>query len=227
MKYAVIGSGKTGQAVIDMLPKEDIVAICNSRNPVSKAKLVGADVGIVFVPGKVMDDLLPVLLDLDMPLVIGTTGYDWPNDLDAQLKKSGKSWMLGQNFSIGLNVMRYYAERIQKSLETLKPGQMKTGIVEIHHIHKLDAPSGTSIYIANALDFPKDDVQSIREGDAKGTHTVSFTLPHDIVSITHEAQSRAAFAEGVVIACGQMQVMSPGLHNFEKMADKIIEGASR
>jgi len=227
MKYAVMGSGKTGQAVIDMLPKEDIIAICNTKNPVTKEKLVGADVGIVFIPGKAMDELMPIMMEIDMPLVIGTTGYDWPQDLDAHLKSKGKTWVLGQNFSIGLNVMRYYSERLKRSLEALIPEKVNTGIVEIHHVHKLDAPSGTSIYIAESLNFPKADIKSLREGDAKGTHTVSFTLPYDSVSITHEAQSRAAFAEGVVMACARICELPSGLHRFEKLADSLIEAANR
>ena len=223
MKYAVIGTGKTGQAVLDLLPAEDVIAVCNSRNPATLEKLKGADVGVVFVPGPAMDGLMPLLFESQIPWIIGTTGYPWPQDLDAKLKAAGVAWVLGQNYSFGLNVMRYFSERIQKTLEAVKPGVARLGMVEKHHIHKLDAPSGTGIYIANALSFPPEKIESIREGDAKGTHTVTFDLPYDRVSITHEASDRKAFGEGVVLACGQAPALAPGLHHFEKLTDILIE----
>ncbi|MDR3424466.1 MAG: dihydrodipicolinate reductase C-terminal domain-containing protein [Alphaproteobacteria bacterium] len=224
MKYAVIGTGKTGQTILDLLPQSDIVAVCNSRNPVTREKVKEADVGVVFVPGKAMGDLFPTLLNLELPLVIGTTGFAWPADLDRQLKEMEVAWMLGQSFSLGLNVMRYYAERVKKSLLALNP-QTRIGITEKHHVHKLDAPSGTSIYIAHALGVPKEEIASIREGDVKGTHSVSFDWPYDRVSLTHEAVDRRSFGEGALVACENMPRMKPGLHTFEKLADELIENS--
>ncbi|MGB9153928.1 MAG: dihydrodipicolinate reductase C-terminal domain-containing protein [Alphaproteobacteria bacterium] len=225
MKYAVIGTGKTGQAILDLLPAPDVVAVFNSRNPVTVEKLRQADVGIVFVPGKALGEMLPLLLEAKMPLVIGTTGYAWPVDLDAKLRAMNMPWIIGQNFSVGLNVMRYFSERIKQSLNALKPKQAQLSIVEKHHIHKVDAPSGTAIYIARALDVPPENIASIREGDVKGTHTVSFDWPHDRISVTHEALDRAAFAEGVVLACNQIHKLTAGLHDFEKLADDMIRNA--
>jgi 4-hydroxy-tetrahydrodipicolinate reductase len=225
MKYAVIGTGKTGQAILNLLPGQDVVAASNSRNPVTLDTLARADVGIVFVPAKALGDMLPLLLEAKKPLVIGTTGYAWPMDLDQKLRGLNVPWIIGQNFSLGLNVMRYFSERIKQSMNALKPGQAQLGIVEKHHIHKLDAPSGTALYIAGALDFPPQDIASIREGDAKGTHTVSFDWPHDRISLTHEALDRAAFAEGVLLACDKILHLTAGLHSFERLADDMIENA--
>jgi 4-hydroxy-tetrahydrodipicolinate reductase len=227
MKYAVIGTGKTGNAVLKLLPEKDIVAVCNTRNPVTLDKLRGVDVGVVFVPGVALDQVLPVLLASKMPMVVGTTGYPWPEDFDQTLKNLNVPWIIGQNFSLGLNVMRYYARRIMQSLEALKPGQMKLGITEKHHIHKLDAPSGTALYIAQSLGFPPNDIASIREGDAKGTHSVSFDWPHDRITLSHEALDRIAFAEGVLLACGHISRLTPGLHCFEKLADDRIEESQK
>lgn len=223
MKYAVIGTGKTGHTIIDLLPKTDIVAVCNSKNPATKEKVKGADVGIVFVPGNVMGGMLPVLLDLGIPLVIGTTGFEWPKTLDQQLKAKNTAWILGRNFSISLNVMRYYAERIKKSLLSLNPKETKLSISETHHIHKIDAPSGTAIYIANALGVPQEQIESIREGDAKGLHTVTFDWPGDRILLTHEALDRKPFGEGAILAATHIKNMRSGLHDFEKLADTLIE----
>lgn len=223
MKYIVIGTGKTGQAVVDALPKADLIAACNSRNPVTETLLSQADVGIVFVPGKAMGELLPLLLKTKIPLVIGTTGYAWPADLDQQLKSRGATWIIGQNFSLGLNVMRYFAQQIKAALNALRPGQLHMDLCEKHHIHKIDAPSGTALYLAKALDFPPQEITSLREGDAKGTHTVTFGWPNDRITVTHEALDRAAFAEGVLLACAHAPKLLPGLHAFEKLADDLIE----
>lgn len=227
MKYAVIGTGKTGKVILDMLPSADVVEVFNTRNPVTKEKLQKSDVASVFVPGKGMGELMPILLEARVPLVIGTTGYEWPKDLDARLKELKTPWIIGRNFSIALNVMRYYAERIKKSLNDLRPGQLKMGMSETHHIHKLDAPSGTALYLAEALAFPREDIKSIREGDVNGIHTVSFDWPYDRLIFTHEALDRAAFAEGVIMACAHAPKLAPGLHTFDKLAEDLIEGRGK
>jgi 4-hydroxy-tetrahydrodipicolinate reductase len=223
MKYAVIGTGKTGRAILDLLPKNDVALVCNSRNPVTLDALTKADIGIVFVPGHAFGDMLPLLLEAKRPLVIGTTGYAWPADLDEKLRALNVPWIIGQNFSLGLNVMRHFAERIREALNALRTEPAHLAIVEKHHIHKIDAPSGTALYIAQSLDFSPQKIESIREGDAKGTHTVSFDWPHDRILLTHEALDRAAFAEGVFLACGKVSRLKPGLHSFENLADDMIE----
>ncbi|MDE2029805.1 MAG: hypothetical protein KGI97_04480 [Alphaproteobacteria bacterium] len=222
MKYALIGTGKTGQAIRDAIPERDLAGVFNTRNPATVEGLRQADAGIVFVPGPAFAALMPVLLDSRLPLVIGTTGFAWPDDLDARLKSANTAWIVGSNFSLGLNVMRFFAQRIKTALDALKPGGMKLGIAEKHHIHKLDAPSGTALYLAQALGFPAQDIAVAREGDAKGTHTVSFALAHDAISITHEAHDRAAFAEGVLLACDKIGRLPPGLHIFETLVDDIL-----
>ena len=108
-------------------------------------------------------------------------------------------------------------------LEKLKPSQVTLGMAEKHHVHKLDAPSGTALYLAQSLGFPANDIAVTREGDAKGTHTISFTLPHDQLSITHEAHDRAAFAEGVLLASQQIRALPAGLHFFETLMDDRIK----
>ena len=225
MKYAIIGTGKTGQSVIDLLPSDDIIAVCNSRNPVTKDKVKGADAGIVFVPGKAMGDLLPVLLDLDLPLVIGTTGFDWPQDLDQKLKAKKRVWILSSNYSIGVNTHRYYATRIAKSMRALEPSATKIDIAETHHVHKLDAPSGTAITLAHYLDVPSEEIAAFREGDVKGIHTVTYNWPRDRISLTHEALDRKAFGAGAILAAQHSVKMQPGLHKFETLADTLIENA--
>jgi len=222
MKYALIGTGKTGGAVLSRLPKNDIVAICDINNPPTHENLSKADVIIVYVPGNVMSEVLPLLLEVKKPTVIGTTGFGWPKDLDAQLKAANVPWIIASNFSIGLNVMHYFARQIQDTFNKILPGKMQLGMFEKHHTSKLDAPSGTSIYLAKSLKFPIEEISVAREGDAKGTHTIYFNLPYDGISITHEAVDRAAFAEGTLIACDRVRDLAPGLHSFEELTTSMI-----
>ncbi len=223
MKFTIIGSGKTGQAVIDALPPQDVVGVFNSRHPVTVDALRKADVAVVFVPAKAFADMVPLFMEARTPLVIGTTGYEWPQDIDARLRAAGIVWVAGQNFSLGLNVMRYYGQRIKQTLNALRPSALKMRINEIHHVHKLDAPSGTALYIAKSLDFPRSDITAVREGEVKGIHTVHFDWPHEIISLAHESLDRGIYAEGVLLACEGIKNLSAGLHFFENMADDIIE----
>jgi len=223
MKYAVIGTGKTGGVVLESLPAEDVIAVFNEESPVTEPKLKKADVGIVFVPGQPMRYLLPLLLDSGVPMVIGTTGCEWPSDLDAQLKKRKTPWIIGMNFSIGLNVMRHFAVRVKAAMNKLRPDALQLGITETHHIHKVDAPSGTAIKLAEYIDFPIEKIKAIREGEVTGTHTIDFGWPNERLSITHEAFNRTIYAEGVRLACEKIKGLPPGLHTFEKLADDLIE----
>ncbi len=225
MKYAVVGTGKTGGVILESLPAEDVIAVFNEESPVTEPKLKKADVGIVFVPGNSMNYLMPLLLDSCVPMVIGTTGYEWPTDLDAKLQERNVAWIIGMNFSIGLNVMRHFSRRIKNAMNTLKPGQLQMGITETHHIHKVDAPSGTAIKLADYLDFPKENIKAIREGEVIGIHAVDYSWPNDRILLTHEAFNRTIYAEGVKLACERIKGLPPGLHTFEKLADAIIEAA--
>ena len=92
-------------------------------------------------------------------------------------------------------------------------------IVEKHHIHKLDAPSGTAKSIAEIVDAGMGgsvDIQSVRCGEIPGIHTVGFEGVNDRITITHEAFSRAGFAQGAVYAATLTETLS-GVHKFQDL----------
>ncbi|MDD3288895.1 MAG: dihydrodipicolinate reductase C-terminal domain-containing protein [Alphaproteobacteria bacterium] len=227
MKYAIIGTGKTGGKVLDMLPKKDVVIACDINTEPTLENTKDADVVIVFVPGNAMAGLFPLLLKMKKPMVIGTTGYTWPEDLDKTLKATGTPWIVSSNYSIGLNVMNYFARQIKTALNNLLPEKVSLGIFEKHHTSKLDSPSGTALFLARSMGFPAKDIEAVREGDAKGTHTIFFHLPYDEISITHEAHDRNAFAEGVIMACDKVGKLPAGLHSFESLANQLIENSMK
>lgn len=77
MRVAIVGNGKTGAAVERLLPQHEISGVYDSKNVLTTDALQNADVAIVFVNAKVLQELLPILLEANIPVVCGTTGYDW------------------------------------------------------------------------------------------------------------------------------------------------------
>lgn len=148
-----------------------------------------------------------------VPVISGTTG--WLRDYDKAAKiceKEGGAFIYSSNFSLGVNVffeLNAYLAKMMKSLS-----QYRVEIEEIHHTQKLDAPSGTAISLADGIIAesgysnwklgPAADneipINSIREGDVAGTHTVTYRSEIDNLQIRHEAHGRRGFAMGAVVA---------------------------
>ncbi|MBQ7585180.1 MAG: 4-hydroxy-tetrahydrodipicolinate reductase [Desulfovibrionaceae bacterium] len=164
-----------------------------------------------------------------LPLVIGTTGFS-KEDL-AQLEELAKSNLLfwSSNMSIGISVMRKLLPELAKALGP----QYDLEIMEIHHKHKKDAPSGTALTLAEGLakargweakntrissrdgligERPCEQigVQALRGGDVVGVHTVYFLGPGERIEVTHQAHSRENFARGALRACEWLPNQQPG-----------------
>lgn len=177
-----------------------------------------ADVAIEFTtPGTAVSNILASFA-AGVPVVSGTTGW-----LDAlpeikDICQKGKGTLLyGSNFSIGVNIfmaVNRYLAKVMNDFPEYNPS-----MTEIHHIHKLDHPSGTAITLANELVAEVDRIEKweepqpgknlnenvlpidhIREGEVPGTHIITWDSPVDKISISHEAKSRQGFALGAVKA---------------------------
>ncbi|MGY8945036.1 MAG: 4-hydroxy-tetrahydrodipicolinate reductase, partial [Flavobacteriales bacterium] len=152
-------------------------------------------------------------LSLKIPVVCGTTG--WLEDLKKVTDfttKNDTAFLYASNFSIGVNLFFKLNEQLAKMMNN--QSEYKVNIEEIHHIHKLDAPSGTAITLAEgiienskssdwSLSTDKSDeiqIDAIREGEVPGTHTVTYESSIDAISIKHEAHNREGFALGAVVA---------------------------
>lgn len=154
-----------------------------------------------------------------IPVVSGTTG--WPDELEkirALCKSLGGTFFYAPNFSIGVNIFF----ELNRKLATLLNGMdYSVEINEIHHIHKLDAPSGTAIALAGdivknnarytawnkGLNGPESSVPvaSERSGEVPGTHTVSWSSEADSIELKHTAYNRSGFATGAVLAAEWIQ----------------------
>ena len=151
--------------------------------------------------------------------VVGTTGwYDIREDVFEAFRSRGKTLVWASNFSIGVNA---FFAAVQRACEVLKGQGYTPSVEEIHHIHKLDAPSGTAKSIGRIIEDTlgvAPQIGSKRMGEVPGTHTAEFTSGVDRLSFTHEAFSRKGFADGAVYAA----VLADGAEGIYEFKDLIL-----
>ena len=151
--------------------------------------------------------------------VVGTTGwYDIREDVFEAFRSRGKTLVWASNFSIGVNA---FFAAVQRACEVLKGQGYTPSVEEIHHIHKLDAPSGTAKSIGRIIEDTlgvAPQIGSRRIGEVPGTHTAEFTSGVDRLSFTHEAFSRKGFADGAVYAA----VLADGAEGIYEFKDLIL-----
>ena len=151
-------------------------------------------------------------------VVVGTTGWgDIKDEVVAYFEKCGTPMIWASNFSIGVNVFFAVTEYISKLLGDA--GGYSPYMVEMHHCHKLDAPSGTARSLGDIVDANMGtniDIQSVRCGEIPGIHTIGFEGANDRITMTHEAFSREGFAAGAVEAALRTEGLS-GVHEFRDL----------
>lgn len=153
-------------------------------------------------------------------VVIGTTGWsDIKDEVIAYFEKCGTPMIWATNFSIGVNVFFAVTDHISRILG--ETGGYSPYMVEMHHCHKLDAPSGTARSLADIIDANMDvntEIQSVRCGEIPGIHTIGFEGLNDRITLSHEAFSRAGFAAGAVEAA----LRTEGIEGVKEFRDVIM-----
>ena len=218
MKIALIGYGKMGHAIeqIALQRGHEIVSVIdvNNQEDFTSDAFKSADVAIEFsMPAVAMDNYRRAFA-AGVPVVSGTTG--WLEHLPEikEACKAGQTFFYASNFSLGVNIFFALNKYLAKIMNDFPAYDVR--MVETHHVHKLDAPSGTAITLAEGLidnierknkwvegkDPAEDEIGicSVREGEVPGIHTVIYESDVDTISITHDAKSRMGFALGAVIA---------------------------
>lgn len=219
MKIALLGKGKTGSKVIELYQGE--LTVFDSQNPPTVNALKDHDVVISFLPGDAFTTYLPLFLESARPMVIGSTGFDWPVELDTQLKERKLTWIYGSNFSLGVVLTKILIGKMNQFLHLFE--EKTFSLHEVHHTKKLDAPSGTALSMASWVEGTVD-ISSERTGDVVGLHTLTMKTPREEITISHNALDRSLFAEGAIKAA-QMIVdnkMTPGLYNFQEVVEKQL-----
>lgn len=195
MRIALIGYGKMGHTIEQVAQERGHVIVFRGDVGWSADQLPDADVAIEFTTPLTAEENVCKLLDRHLPVVSGTTGWN----IEAMQRKSqdsGIGFLWASNFSLGVNLFFALNERLT---ELMHGYDYQPSVTEIHHIHKLDKPSGTAKTLAAAIG-ENVPVESVREGEVAGIHTVRWDSPADTITITHEAKSRQGFALGAVLA---------------------------
>ena len=220
MKVALLGKGKTGGKVAQL--HQDEITIFDSTHPITPENLKGHDVVISFLPGHVFVEYLDVLADSKIPVVTGSTGFEFPSGFDQKLKDNKVAWIYAHNFSLGMNVVRVMIEQMALLKKLIL--DHKSSIHEVHHVHKKDSPSGTALHW-NDWYGGDCEITAAREGDVVGFHEITFDSHTEKVTLAHEAKDRAIFAKGALWAAKLIHNnddVSAGLNQFNNVVRKYL-----
>ena len=219
MKVIISGYGKMGHMIEAVLQRRGIELVCASEDICAIPKEVAKEcVCIDFTTPDAFRANYKTLAANFKAVVVGTTGWnDICADVFAAFEAAGTPMIWASNFSIGVNA---FFAAVERACEVLKGQGYKPHVEEIHHIHKLDAPSGTAKSIAALIEGAlgeKPEIGAQRIGEVPGTHTAEFLSDVDKLTFTHEAVSRQGFAEGAVVAAVMADGLKKGVHEFKDL----------
>jgi 4-hydroxy-tetrahydrodipicolinate reductase len=218
--FLIGAAGRMGKTVRDLArndPEIDIVAQCDLGDSIEPA-MKNCDVAIDFSHADAIVEICRAALHHKKPLVIGTTGHSQEQRRTIEQAARYVPIVFASNFSVGVNVLFWLT---RKAAEFLGP-DFSPEIIETHHKMKKDAPSGTAKTLAEILvacQNAKNEIpiQSIREGDVVGEHTVIFSGPGERLELTHRAASREIFARGALRAAKWTTRKPPGLYSMQNV----------
>ncbi len=232
MKIALIGYGKMGKEIERIATERGhaIVSIIdiNNREDFASAAFASADVAIEFTAPAVAYDNCIQAMNAGVKVVSGSTG--WIHNHDEEMRRlcneDGKTLFWSSNFSLGVAIFSTINKYLAKIMN--KFGNYDVAMEETHHIHKLDAPSGTAITLAEGILENLDrkaswtlgnvtnpdgtvtkggkaapdelSINAIRRDEVPGIHSITYTSTADSITITHDAKNRSGFALGAVLA---------------------------
>lgn len=211
-------SGRMGQALIRLAqanPLLKVVAMTGRSSFPALAELPEFDVAIDFSSPEGFDAVLALCLQRGKPLVSGTTGLS-PAQFQS-LKQAGERIpaLWASNYSLGVAVLN---RLVAQAGQWLKHWQLD--ILESHHIHKKDAPSGTALSLgetAQAATGTEPVYHSLRCGDVVGEHTVQFTGQGERIELVHRATNRDIFAQGALFAAEKIHGKLNGHYRFDDL----------
>jgi 4-hydroxy-tetrahydrodipicolinate reductase len=226
MRFVLLGAGKTGALVAELATMRghtvEIIEVKENPNgaALTKKRLAGVDAVIDFTtPDAVMANI-QATVHAGANMVVGTTGWyaELPH-VRNQVERAGTGFLWASNFCIGVNLFFAIVREGAKALHYGYQGR----ITETHHVHKLDAPSGTAVTLGKILEQfggMKVPITSIREGEVVGTHSIELLSYADRITLTHEAVNRRGFAEGAVRAAEWIKGKR-GFYEFQEVFSEL------
>ena len=218
IKVIISGYGKMGHMVEKVLRERgiELVQATDDVQSVDPA-LAKACVCIDFTTPDAFRANYPFIAQHFKAAVVGTTGWnDIRADVTRAFEAAGTPMVHASNFSLGVNAL---FAAVSRASAILKGAGYKADIEEIHHIHKLDAPSGTAKTLASLVEEglgTKPEITSIREGEVPGIHTLTLESACDKLTFRHEAFSREGFAQGAVTTALLTEGLQ-GVHEFSEL----------
>ena len=204
VRALLIGAkGRMGRTIINLAktdPKMEITGQCDLGDRIEPA-MKNCDVAIDFSNASAIEEVCSAAVNGRTALVIGTTGHSSGHRQLIENATRSLPIVFASNFSVGVNALFALTCRAAEILGS----EFVARITETHHTNKKDAPSGTAKTLGELLvQAGKSDVpiQSIREGEVVGEHTVVFVGPEERLELTHRAGSREIFARGALRAAG-------------------------
>ena len=219
MKIALIGYGKMGKTIEKMATEQGHQVVLkfdvDNFHEFTVENIKKADVAIEFTRPEGAANNIKKCIEAGVPVVCGTTGWlEHKAEVDALCIEKGSAFFYASNYSVGVNIFFALNKFLAKMMNEQPQYNLETE--EIHHTQKLDAPSGTSITLAegiienmsskkawvNKASQAKSKVPIIskRINKVPGTHTINYKSAIDDIEISHTAHSRAGFAGGAIQA---------------------------
>jgi 4-hydroxy-tetrahydrodipicolinate reductase len=226
MNIVLVGHGKTGSLVAEIARERghQVRVIEQEENEngiaLTRESLAGVDAVIDFTTPDAVIANIEACARAGANMVVGTTGWYGEIPRVQQLvNQSGIGFVFASNFSIGVNLFFKIA---RTAAAALKHGY-KGSLMERHHVHKKDAPSGTAVTIQRLMEQDggeKLEITSLREGETVGMHVILLDSEADSILMTHDAKNRRGFAEGAVRAA-EWVAGKKGFYEFRDIFDQL------
>ncbi|WP_143884156.1 4-hydroxy-tetrahydrodipicolinate reductase [Chryseobacterium binzhouense] len=214
MRIALVGYGRMGKIIDDIATKRGHEIVARLKETPTAENLNNPDVVIEFSLPEVAFDNIKSCLENKIPVICGTTGWlERKSEIENITVQNDTAFLYGSNFSLGVNLFFALNEKLAGLMKNVD--QYTCQIEEIHHIHKLDAPSGTAISLVEGIIGNSDKydawkleetqekqlgIFAVREDEVPGTHSVYYRSEVDEIEIKHTAFNRNGFALGAVVA---------------------------
>jgi 4-hydroxy-tetrahydrodipicolinate reductase len=221
-------------AGVDIAPGDAPYPIYTSLSDVKEE----ADVIIDFSSSKIVDQLLETAVEKNLPVVLCTTGLSEDQLANVRKKSQQIAILKSGNMSLGINTL---TGLLKEATKVFGDAGFDVEIVERHHNQKLDAPSGTAIMLADAIneaaggkyeyiydrsqrrekrDKKELGISAVRGGTIPGTHEIIFAGPDEVIELRHIAYSRSIFGNGAISAAKYLAGREPGLYDM----NDVIQG---
>lgn len=238
LKLLITGkSGRMGQALIQAAEENPatVMAATHDLGEDLVAAFEQVQCAIDFTVHDFTSQVLAAALDTNTPLVIGTTGHDEAQRAAIREAAGKIPIVYASNFSVGVNTLFWLT---RQTARILGQDRFNIEVIEMHHRHKIDSPSGTARTLLDILheetgtSYQNDvahgrvgnlgarplreiGMHTLRGGDVVGDHTVMFAADGERVELTHKASSRMTFASGAVRAALWLQDQPVGLYDMQ------------